>query len=528
MVIKSIAPELFRGESTVAKLLFRRRDLILVAVNSAAERLYGLPANQLVGRSVLELSETSKLTVEVINGLRSDRPAVSARHIHKRSNGTAFYVNVAYDCCEWEGETWICKYVQDATETEQTERQLRESHERFLAVADYTYDWESWINEVGKVVWVNPAVEHHTGFTVADCLQMSDYPLPIVTLEDRATIQQIVQEALDGRSGNDVEFRIMTKSNQMKWFAVSWQPFRNRSGQKAGLRMSMRDISDRKQMEEALRAHSCELEELANERALKIVQLEQRRLHNQKLASLGEVSASIAHEINNPLAGIKNAVWLVRQDPQTTEPSKELLKCVDDELNRIAKLLQQINQLCRPATSSPKAIDMLTLIQDVIRGVKANELAKSIEVEVTDLIDQRSIPTWPIVEVCESEIRQILYNLVGNAFEASSQDARVCVRVTAVSPSGIAIEVQDFGCGISTAVLPNIFEPFFTTKANERHPGTGLGLAISQSLAVAMGGTLEVESQQGVTTIFRLTIPLQSFNQHPPASVSRNNAKVPK
>ncbi len=123
----------------------------------------------LVGRSILDLSETSNLSMEVISGLRADRPAISARHIHRRSDGSAFYVNVAYDCCEWNGETWICKYVQDATEAERTERQLRESHERFMAVADYTYDWESWINEAGEVVWVNPAVENHTGFTVSEC-----------------------------------------------------------------------------------------------------------------------------------------------------------------------------------------------------------------------------------------------------------------------------------------------------------------------------------------------------------------------
>ncbi|MFN7876416.1 MAG: sensor histidine kinase [Pirellula sp.] len=167
---------------------------------------------------------------------------------------------------------------------------------------------------------------------------------------------------------------------------------------------------------------------------------------------------------------------------------------------------------------------MLALIQDIIRGVKANEVAKSIEVDVKDVIDRRWIPKWPIVEVCESEIRQILYNLVGNAFEASSQDTRVCVRVTAVSPCRIAIEVQDFGCGIAKAVLPNIFEPFFTTKADERHPGTGLGLAISRSLAVAMGGTLEVESQHGVTTTFRLTIPVHTF---PTSSFLGNEEQVP-
>ncbi len=167
--------------------------------------------------------------------------------------------------------------------------------------------------------------------------------------------------------------------------------FRNRSVQKAGLRMSMRDISDRKQMEESLRTHSIGTGRAGDQRALKIVQLEQRRLHNQKLASLGQVSASIAHEINNPLAGIKNAVWLVRQDPQTTESSKELLKCVDDELNRIAKLLQQINQLCRPSTSSPKAIDILSLIQDVMRGVDAT-IRQFDEGVVTDAVDPTTNP----------------------------------------------------------------------------------------------------------------------------------------
>jgi len=524
MVIRSIAPELFKGESTLAKLLFRKKDLILAAVNAAAERLYGWSADELVGRSVIDLSETSKQTLEVIDKLRIDSPSVSARHIHKRSDGSTVYVHVAYDCCEFEGETWICKYVQDATETEKTERQLRESHERFLAVADYTYDWESWINEAGKVVWVNPAVEHHTGFTVAECLLMTDYPLPIVTPQDRETIAQIIRHAYNGKSGNDVEFRITSKSNDTKWFAVSWQPFRNRSGQNAGLRMSMRDISDRKQMEEELRANSSRLEELASQRAIKIIQLEQRRLHTQKLASLGEVAASIAHEINNPLAGIKNAIWLVRQDSQTTEPSRELLKCVDDELNRIAKLLQQINQLCRPVTSPPKPMDLKVLLQEVIRGVKAKYPTKSIEVAVKDAVDLQQIPSWPVIEACESELRQILYNLLGNAFEASSNEVQVCVRINTANGNGISIEVQDFGCGISPSVLPNIFEPFFTTKVDERHPGTGLGLAISRSLAIAMGGTLDVESEPGHMTSFRLTIPISSTDLQPAKSDTTNDS----
>jgi two-component system sporulation sensor kinase C len=515
MIVGFLAPELFQGESTLAKLIFRKRDLIIEAVNNSAVRLYGLPSGQLMGKPILELSATPRLTMEAINNLRTDRPSASVRHIHKRADGSSVYVNVGYDCCEWEGETWICKYVQDATEAERIERQLRDSHERFMAVADYTYDWESWINEKGEVVWVNLAVEQHTGYTVQECLQMPHYPLPMIAPEDCDTINRILFDALNGVSGNDIEFRIKTKDNVVKWFAVSWQPFRNRKGQNAGLRMSMRDIGDRKQMEEALRAHSLKLEELANQRALKIVQLEQRKLHTQKLASLGEVSASIAHEINNPLAGIKNAIWLVRQDTNTTESSIELLRCVDDELNRITKLLQQINQLCRPSTCPPKAIDLKNLIHNVIRGVKAKSPSKSIEVELIDDVEISRFAGWPVIEVCESEVRQILYNVLGNAFEATVQEGTVYVTLSAMTPGMISIEIKDHGCGISPAILPSIFEPFFTTKVDERHPGTGLGLAISRSLAMAIGGTLEVESEPGKFTLFRLAIPVISTNLSP-------------
>ncbi|MFN9938522.1 MAG: histidine kinase dimerization/phospho-acceptor domain-containing protein, partial [bacterium] len=110
----------------------------------------------------------------------------------------------------------------------------------------------------------------------------------------------------------------------------------------------MRDIEDRKKIEEELRQYTFRLEELARRRAQTIVELEQKKAHMEKLAALGEMAASIAHEINNPLAGVKNAVRLVQDDNQLHVSSQELLQLVDKEIIRIGNLLQQMHQLCRP------------------------------------------------------------------------------------------------------------------------------------------------------------------------------------
>ncbi len=96
--------------------------------------------------------------------------------------------------------------------------------ELFRFVADCTYDWESWLDLESKLVWVNPAVERLTSFTMAECLAMRTYPLEIVAPADRQAMQAILENAAKGGSGNDREFRVVKKDGSLHWFAVSWQP----------------------------------------------------------------------------------------------------------------------------------------------------------------------------------------------------------------------------------------------------------------------------------------------------------------
>ncbi|MBN1967696.1 MAG: PAS domain S-box protein [Anaerolineae bacterium] len=127
-------------------------------------------------------------------------------------------------------------------------------YEHFRAVADYTYDLESWIAPDGQLLWVNPAVERLTGYTVAECLSMPEYPLPLVHQDDQPQIARVFQDAVAGSSGNDVPFRLLCKGGDVRWVAVSWQPIHSGDGRCLGNRSSIRDISDRKRAEDALQS----------------------------------------------------------------------------------------------------------------------------------------------------------------------------------------------------------------------------------------------------------------------------------
>ncbi|WP_156428751.1 PAS domain S-box protein [Magnetospirillum sp. XM-1] len=138
-------------------------------------------------------------------------------------------------------------------EVEGAREALRAKEERFRAIADYTFDWESWLDQDGRLRWVNPAVERLAGYSIEQCLAMEDYPLPMIYEGDRAEIRRLRQSALTGNFESGVEFRLVCRNGLVKWVMASFQPIFDDSGAIMGTRWSIHDITDRKRAEQRLR-----------------------------------------------------------------------------------------------------------------------------------------------------------------------------------------------------------------------------------------------------------------------------------
>ncbi len=133
---------------------------------------------------------------------------------------------------------------------------LSDKEQRFRAIADYTYAWESWIGPDGRLRWVNPAVERLTGYSVQECMHLPDFPLPLVYSEDCELLRRQHRQALDGQTGQDLEFRLQCKDGRTIWVAMAWQPIFAEDGSSLGYRSSVRDITMQHFVTEELAFHA--------------------------------------------------------------------------------------------------------------------------------------------------------------------------------------------------------------------------------------------------------------------------------
>lgn len=121
--------------------------------------------------------------------------------------------------------------------------ELADSEQRFRAIADFTYAWENWFGPDGRLRWVNPAVERMTGYSVRDCMAMDDFPLQLVHPSDREVVRRHQAQALEGRIGQDLEFRVLSREGHTLWVAMAWQPIFGNDAQSLGYRASIRDVT---------------------------------------------------------------------------------------------------------------------------------------------------------------------------------------------------------------------------------------------------------------------------------------------
>ena len=220
----------------------------------------------------------------------------------------------------------------------------------------------------------------------------------------------------------------------------------------------------------------------------------------QQLCALGELSAAVAHEINNALTLLQGWLDLIHADLPEGDANRQTLELLLGESQRIARLTGNLLQVARGAQETSTSLNVSDLIGEVVSLVNYEMRNSDIEIE-------NALPDHlPLVSGSSGRLKQALLNLLVNARQAMPNGGKVRISAQGGDDGNLAVVIEDTGCGMSPDVRNRVFSPFFTTKEN----GTGLGLPVTRKIIEDHGGTLELESQASVGTRFTLRLPIMA------------------
>jgi signal transduction histidine kinase len=250
------------------------------------------------------------------------------------------------------------------------------------------------------------------------------------------------------------------------------------------------------QLNAALRENQALLEERIAERTRQLQESQAHVLHQEKMAAFGLLAAGIAHEVGNPLTSISSLVQILQRREQDAY-TQDKLSLVAGQLQRIRGTLRELIEFSRPASGERTRVALGDILEEALSIAKYYK-------RTGGRIAMPAIPADlpPLVGV-RDQLVQVFLNLVLNAIDATDRNARIELAVGRC-PGGVEVTVKDNGCGIAPEHVGRVFSPYFTTKKH----GTGLGLFVTRQLVLEHSGAIQLESQPGQGTLFRVTLPL--------------------
>ncbi|MGH9522872.1 MAG: PAS domain-containing sensor histidine kinase [Terriglobales bacterium] len=361
----------------------------------------------------------------------------------------------------FEGYVGGCLDIHERKEAAEQLRTALVASRRLAAIVESSDDAVISKDLDGIVTSWNPAAERIYGYTAQEMIGRSIRTVIPPELQDDE--QRILATIARGERIEHFETVRITKSGERIDVSLTISPVKDDSGRTVGAAKIARDITERKKAERALRT-------------------------SERLASVGRLAATVAHEINNPLEAVTNLVYLAK-DRAARDDVREFLSVAEEELERISHLTKQTLGFYRD-TRGPSAMKIGTILHSLISVFAARIRNKGIEI-YPEILDDPEIYAVP------GEIRQLIANLLNNSIDAVEPGARIRVRISAAvahrgKPSrGLRITVADSGPGIPAEVRERLFEPFFTTK---KDVGTGLGLWVCKSIVEKHHGAIRVKS----------------------------------
>ena len=359
---------------------------------------------------------------------------------------------------------------------------LEESERRFRAIFDSTYQLQLLLDVDGVVLEANRAAAELTGAS-PDTLRGRALWDVLWSNADSRVVAQVRERFARTLAGEATRFEALidTLPDNAAVIDFTLRPILDGDGRVMQLLLEGHDLTDRKRAEESLREIGA-------------------------LTSMGQIAARVAHEINNPLAGIQNAFLLLRGAIPTDHPHYHFVGAIEREIARIAAVTRQLYETYRPDDAMGMTSSVILAIGDAVDFLEQVNRSRNVRI-VRDVTRAPSL-----VPVPDALIRQTLYNLVQNAVDASPVDGTVHVAIYEEGDECV-IRVDDGGPGIPAEIRSRIFEPFFSTKDRTVKPGgMGIGLSLVRQSVMAVGGRIIVRDRDGGGTEFEVRLPMKPIH----------------
>ncbi len=368
--------------------------------------------------------------------------------------------------------------VSDVTERKAADDRLASSERRFRAAFDSGFQFESLLDLDCNLLEANHTLLEFAGLDL-DAVRGKPFWDTPWWMETPETMERLHTACDDARAGRTVQYqdRLRGAGDRVAFIDFSLKPIFDAEGRVVQLLAEGRDITERKKAEDTVREMDA-------------------------LGTMGRLAARVAHEINNPLAGIQNSFLLVKDAIPESHPYYSYVGAIEREIARIAAVTRQLYETFRPESDGTADSSVAVVISDAVNMLKQVNRAAQVQIEV----DTSRAPS--VLPIPSPLLRQAVYNLVQNAVEASPQGGGT-VWVTAWRDGAIFwLAVRDQGPGIAPDMREKIFEPFVTTKTKITTGGMGLGLSLVRRSVQAMGGLIEVDDAPGGGAEFRLRLPI--------------------
>jgi PAS domain S-box-containing protein len=503
----------------------------IVNANKTASEIYGYGKEEFLAKRCADLMAEPNEPCAIITTILAapDEIVYIPLRQHRKKNGAVFPVEITARSMPLGGRQIILVGIRDITRRMQNREALRQSEQQRILVqetanaqlreqADNLQSIYQALDSIGlivcklegddgRIITFNPGAEKMLGYRQDEVIGKSIsliYPPEVADL-----IPVRINRFRQGKARLSYNMILTRKSGEIFHAIVSIHPFDYHQGRFRKVVGVFRDISELMGVQEQLKAANNALEERVEQRTLELQETQKRFLHAEKLSAIGKLSASIAHEFNNPLQGIMSILKGLKKRAVLEEEDKELLDAAISESERIKDLIRSLQEFNRPSSGKKVAMDVHKSIDSMLLLNKSDFNGKRISV------NRKYAEQLPHIYAVPDQIKQVLLNLLTNAADACAPHGGTISISTWQEDLRVAIAIQDTGIGIQPEEMEQIFQPFYTTKPAVK--GTGLGLSVSHGIIQHHHGEIRVESRPGEGATFTILLPIRDEDASAPA-----------